>query len=116
MSDMSIDRITFLLNANREAGRKLQKQLQRQGQEHDKAEAEQARLDEVAATQRKHVEEAVDVVMRAGAVNLDRAWKIVNALLDKWPAMARCLGPADRTGHNVRVAGETSDSPSERSG
>jgi hypothetical protein len=100
---MSIDRITFLLNVNREAGRKLQEQLRRHGQGHDKAKAEQARLDEVAATQRKHAEEAVDVVMRAGAVNLDRAWKIVNALLDSWPAMARCLCPADRTGHNVRV-------------
>jgi hypothetical protein len=80
MSDMSIDRITFLLNANREAGRKLREQ--RHGQEHDKAKAEQARLDEIAATQRKHAEEAVDVVMRAGAVNRDRAWKIVHALLD----------------------------------
>ena len=82
MSDRSIDRITFLLNANREAGRKLQEQLQRHRQEHDKAKAEQARLDEIAATQRKHAEEAVDVVMRAGAVNRDRAWKIVHALLD----------------------------------
>jgi hypothetical protein len=76
MSDMSIDRVTFLLNANREAGRKLQEQ------EHEKAKADQARLDEIAATQRKHAEEAVNVVMRAGAVNPDRAWKIVNSLLD----------------------------------
>jgi diacylglycerol kinase family enzyme len=70
MSDMSIDRITFLLNANREAGRKLREQFQRRGQEHDKAKPEQARLDEIAATQRKHAEEAVDVVMRAGADRL----------------------------------------------
>ena len=66
MSDRSIDRITFLLNANREAGRKLQ----RHRQEQDKAKAEQARLDKIAATQRKHAEEAVDVVMRAGADRL----------------------------------------------
>jgi len=39
MSDMSIDRITFLLRANREAGRKLQEQLRRRGQEHDKVKA-----------------------------------------------------------------------------
>jgi FixJ family two-component response regulator len=38
MSDMSIDRVTYLLNANREAGRKL-----RERQEHDKAKAEEAR-------------------------------------------------------------------------
>ena len=63
-------------NANLEAGRKLQEQ------EHEKARAEQARLEEIAATQRKHAEEAVEVVMRAGAVNPDRAWKIVNSLLD----------------------------------
>ena len=69
MSDRSIDRITFLLNANREAGRKLQEELQRQ-QERYKAKAEQARLDKIAATQRKHAEEAVDVVMRAGADRL----------------------------------------------
>jgi hypothetical protein len=56
MSDRSIDRITFLLNANREAGRKLQEELQRHRQEQDKA--EQARLDKIAATQRKHAEEA----------------------------------------------------------
>ena len=68
MSDMSIDRITFLLNANREAGRKLREQLQRHGQGHDKAKAEQSRLDEIAATQRKHAEEVGDVVVtRAGA-------------------------------------------------
>jgi diacylglycerol kinase family enzyme len=70
MSDRSIDRITFLLNANREAGRKLQEELQRHRQEQDKAKAEQARLDEIAATQRKHAEVAVDVVMRAGADRL----------------------------------------------
>jgi hypothetical protein len=117
MSDRSIDRITFLLNANREAGRKLQEQFQRHGQEH-KAEAEQARLDEIAATQRKHAEEAVDVVMRAGAVNRDRAWKIVHALLDAhfMAHNGKVPLPADRTVHNVRVAGETSDSASERSG
>jgi len=67
---MSIDRIAFLLNANREAGRKLREQLQRHGQGHDKPKAEQARLDEVAVTQRKHAEEAIDVVMRAGADRL----------------------------------------------
>jgi hypothetical protein len=118
MSDRSIDRITFLLNANREAGRKLQEQFQRHGQEHDKAKAEQARLDEIAATQRKHAEEAVDVVMRAGAVNRDRAWKIVHALLDAhfMAHNGKVPLPADRTVHNVRVAGETSDSASERSG
>jgi hypothetical protein len=38
MSDMSIDRTRFLLNANREAGRKLREQ-----QERDKAKAEEAR-------------------------------------------------------------------------
>jgi len=70
MSDRSIDRITFLLNANREAGRKLQEELQRHRQEQDKAKAEQARLDKIAATQRKHAEEAVDVVMRADADRL----------------------------------------------
>ena len=36
----------------------------------DKAKAEQARLDKIAATHRKHAEEAVDVVMRAGADRL----------------------------------------------
>ena len=70
MTDRSIDRITFLLNANREAGRKLQEELQRHRQEQDRANAEQARLDKIATTQRKHAEEAVDVVMRAGADRL----------------------------------------------
>jgi hypothetical protein len=70
MSDRSIDRITLLLNANREAGRKLQKELQRHRQEQDKAKAEQAGLDKIAATQRKQAEEAVDVVMRDGADRL----------------------------------------------
>jgi hypothetical protein len=51
MTDRSIDRITFLLNANREAGRKLQEELQRHRQEQDSAKAEQARLDKIAATQ-----------------------------------------------------------------
>jgi hypothetical protein len=54
MSDRSIDRITFLLNANREAGRTLQKELERHQREQVKAKAEQARLDQIAATQRKH--------------------------------------------------------------
>ena len=70
MTDRSIDRITFLLNANREAGRKLQEELQRHRQEQDRANAEQARLDKIATTQGKHAEEAVDVVMRAGADRL----------------------------------------------
>jgi FixJ family two-component response regulator len=43
MSDMSIDRITLLLNANREAGRKLQEQLRRRGQEHDKAKIDECK-------------------------------------------------------------------------
>jgi CheY-like chemotaxis protein len=43
MSDMSIDRITFLLNANREAGRKLQEELRRRGQGHDKAKADECK-------------------------------------------------------------------------
>ena len=70
MNDRSIDRITSLLNANREAGCKLREELQRRRQEQDKAKAEQARLDKIAATQRKHAEEAVDVVMRDGADRL----------------------------------------------
>ena len=36
--------------------------------------------DQIAAAQ--HADEAVDIVMRAGPVNLHRVWKIVNALLD----------------------------------
>jgi hypothetical protein len=51
-----MDRITFLLYVNRKAGRKLRKQ-----QDQDKAKAEQARLEEIADTQRKHAEEAVDM-------------------------------------------------------
>ena len=66
MNDRSIDRITSLLNANREAGWKLREELQHRGQE----QAKQARLDKIAATQRKHAEEAVDVVMRDGADRL----------------------------------------------
>ena len=65
MNDRSIDRITSLLNANREAS-KLQEELQHRRQE----QAKQARLDKIAATQRKHAEEAVDVVMRDGADRL----------------------------------------------
>jgi hypothetical protein len=67
MSDMSIDRIEFLLNANREAGRKLKERLQRYGKAHDKAKAGQARPDKIAAAQRKTAKEAGDVVLRAGA-------------------------------------------------
>ena len=52
------------------AGRKLQEELQHHRQEQDKAKAEQARLDKIAATQRKRAEEAVDVVMRDGADRL----------------------------------------------
>jgi hypothetical protein len=70
MSNRSIDWISFLLNTNREAGRKLQEELQRHRQEQDKAKAEQARLDKIAATQRKQTEETVDVVIRTGADRL----------------------------------------------
>jgi hypothetical protein len=66
MGDMSMDRIAFLLNANREAGRKLKEQLQ--CQERDKAKAQQTRRDEIAATQHKHAEETGDVVGGAVAV------------------------------------------------
>jgi hypothetical protein len=44
--------------------------LQCHRQQHDKAKAEQARLDKIAATQRKQTEETVDVVIRTGADRL----------------------------------------------